>query len=151
VPFLAIPFLSLASRTSGEEGGEEEGEAVVSGVADGGDDRGEPLLEVERGDVSPERERGNFIRGMNPVLVERRGVLAGASVVTGVVTGETVFVLGLARFEGSAGSITIGGNGVDGSEPCGLGGMASSVASAKSSSSSSSSSDDRPPSSWRAD
>jgi hypothetical protein len=115
VPFLVIPFLNLASRTSGEDGGDDEEErAAVSGVAV--EDLVEPLLEVERGDVSPERERGNFIRGINPVLADRRGVLMGVSVVTGVAKGEMARLLGLATFmvsAGALGSITVGGDSVD--------------------------------------
>lgn len=66
-----MPFLNLASRTSGEDGGLDE-----VGVE-------EPSLEVERGEVSPERERGNFMRGINnPDFAE---VLVGVSELTGVV------------------------------------------------------------------
>lgn len=118
VPFLAIPFLILASRTSGGVAaeGEEGANVLLTPVSVVGDAVVvEAILvfepEFEREVVSPESERGNFIRGMKPVLgVVATGVLILLSFVgvVGEMVGLVVVIVVLVSAEG-LGSIAVGG------------------------------------------
>lgn len=141
VPFLAILFLAFGSDTSGDAAG---GARLLSeGVLE------LELEDEERDAVSPDKLRGNFMRGMKPDLgVVATGVLmvlsrvgvVGEAVETGAVSG-----LGSIAVGGGVGEVYRSRRGLGGVEDEG-----SECASAKSSSSSSSSSEERPPSSWNA-